>query len=119
QPCPIADGGDGTVEAALATGSRERLTTVTGPTGQPRRARWALHEDVAVLELAEAVGLRALPGGARAPHTATTRGLGELIRAAIDAGARTVVVGLGGSSSTDAGAGLLQGLGAQLRTAAG
>lgn len=119
QACPIADGGDGTVEAALATGSQERLATITGPTGQPHRARWALHEDVAVVELAEAVGLRALPGGARAPHTASTRGLGELIRAAVDAGARTVVVGLGGSSSTDAGAGLLQGLGAHLRTADG
>ena len=112
--CPIADGGDGTVDAALASGAAEHITTVTGPTGQPRATRWALQEDVAVLELAETVGLQALPDGELAPHTASTRGLGELIRAAITAGARTVLVGLGGSSSTDGGAGLLQGLGARL-----
>ncbi|ATG51608.1 glycerate kinase [Brachybacterium vulturis] len=112
--CPIADGGDGTVDAAHAAGFTIRSTTVTGPTGAPRRARWALQEDVAVLELAETVGLDALPGGELAPHLASTRGLGELMRAAIDSGARTLLVGLGGSASTDAGAGLLQGLGAQL-----
>lgn len=112
--CPIADGGDGTVDAALAAGATAHTTTVTGPTGQPRATRWALQDDVAVLELAETVGLQALPGGELAPYTASTRGLGELIRAAITAGARTVLVGLGGSSSTDGGAGLLQGLGARL-----
>jgi glycerate 2-kinase len=117
--CPIADGGDGTVDAALAAGSTEHTTTVTGPTGRPHPARWALQDDVAVLELAETVGLHALPGGELAPRTASTRGLGELVRAAVDAGARTVLVGLGGSASTDAGAGLLQGLGARLRTADG
>ncbi|WP_114855895.1 glycerate kinase [Brachybacterium sp. YJGR34] len=112
--CPIADGGDGTVDAAIAAGSREMVTLITGPTGQPRSARWALGEGTAVLELAEAVGLHALPGGALHPRTASTRGLGELIAAAAGGGARTVVVGLGGSSSTDAGTGLLQGLGARL-----
>ncbi|WP_193105330.1 glycerate kinase [Brachybacterium sp. FME24] len=117
--CPIADGGDGTVDAALAAGSLSRTTTVTGPTGHPRTAQWALAGDVAVVELAEVVGLRALPGDVLAPRTASTRGLGELILAAATAGARTVMVGLGGSSSTDAGAGLLQGLGAHLLTAEG
>lgn len=117
--CPIADGGDGTVDAAIAAGSTARTTTITGPTGQLRDARWALQGDVAVLELAETVGLHALPADELAPHTASTRGLGELIRAAVEAGARTVLVGLGGSSSTDGGAGLLQGLGARLRTTAG
>lgn len=117
--CPIADGGDGTVDAALAAGFTAHTAPVTGPTGAPRTARWALQEDVAVLELAETVGLHALPGGELAPHTASTRGLGELLRAAVDVGARTLVVGLGGSASTDAGAGLLQGLGALLRTADG
>lgn len=117
--CPIADGGDGTVDAALAAGATEHTTTVTGPTGQPRTTRWALRGDVAVLELAETVGLQALPDSELAPHTASTRGLGELIRAAITAGARTVLVGLGGSSSTDGGAGLLQGLGARLLRADG
>jgi len=118
-PCPIADGGDGTVDAALAAGSEPRSSTVTGPTGEPRTARWALSGQTAVLELAEVVGLRALPGGSLAPGAASTRGLGELILAAVEAGASTVMVGLGGSSSTDAGAGLLQGLGARLLTAGG
>ena len=117
--CPIADGGDGTVDAALAAGYTARTTTVTGPTGEPHPSRWALQEDVAVLELAETVGLHALPGEDLAPHTASTRGLGELMREAVEAGARTLLVGLGGSASTDGGAGLLQGLGAHLRTADG
>ncbi|MFC7376279.1 glycerate kinase [Brachybacterium sp. GCM10030267] len=117
--CPIADGGDGTVDAAIAAGAQPRITTATGPTGELRPAQWALHGDDAVVELAEVVGLRALLGGTLAPRTASTRGLGELILAAVDAGARTITVGLGGSSSTDAGAGMLQGLGARLRTSAG
>lgn len=117
--CPIADGGDGTVDAALAGGSAAHTAEVTGPTGAPRAARFALQDGVAVLELAETVGLHALPGGRLAAHEASTRGLGELILAAVAAGARTVVVGLGGSASTDAGAGLLQGLGARLLDAHG
>ena len=71
--CPIADGGDGTVDAALAAGFTERTATVTGPTGAFRAARWALKDEVAVLELAETVGLQALPGGELAPRTASTR----------------------------------------------
>lgn len=114
--CPIADGGDGTVDAALAAGYSERTATVTGPTGAARTARWA-HDtatDTAVVELAETVGLQALPHGDLAARTASTRGLGELILAAIHGGACTVMVGLGGSASTDLGSGLLQGLGARL-----
>lgn len=118
--CPIADGGEGTVDAALAAGGTPRSTGITGPTEEARTAHWALGEDgTAVLELAQAVGLQALPRNELAPWTAGTRGLGELIAAAVPAGARTVVVGLGGSASTDAGAGLLQGLGAHLRDAEG
>src|SRR5699024_5124944 len=117
--CPIADGGDGTVDAALAAGSTAHSITVTGPTGEARRSRYALAGDVAVVELAETVGLAALPGGALAPHTASTRGLGELIAAAVAGGARTVVGGLGGSSPTPAGAGRPQGLGARRRTTRG
>nr|WP_245822846.1 glycerate kinase [Brachybacterium avium] len=117
--CPIADGGDGTIDAALAAGFTHCTATVTGPTGEPRAARWAQRQDVAVLELAETVGLQALPGEELAPHTSSTRGLGELMAAAVASGARTLLVGLGGSASTDAGAGLLQGLGAHLRTADG
>lgn len=119
--CPIADGGDGTLDAALAAGYGEHRTTVTGPTGAPRTARSALGPDTAtaVVELAETVGLQALPGGDLAARTASTRGLGELILAAVHHGARTVVVGLGGSASTDLGAGLLQGLDARLMTTDG
>lgn len=118
--CPIADGGDGTVDAALTAGYTEHPATVTGPTGKKRAARWAQGSDgTAVVELAETVGLQALPGGDFAGRIASTRGLGELILAAVTAGARSVMVGLGGSASTDLGAGLLQGLGARLLDADG
>jgi len=114
--CPIADGGDGTVDAALAAGARAQPVTVTGPTGAPHETVWALEGTTAVLELADAVGLKALPGGDLAPQSASSRGLGELLLTAVRAGAREIVVGLGGSASTDAGAGLLQALGARLLT---
>ncbi|MGP9538962.1 glycerate kinase family protein [Brachybacterium sp. AOP43-C2-M15] len=117
--CPIADGGDGTVDAALAAGATAQPATITGPTGEVREIVWALEDDTAVLELADAVGLKALPGGDLAPRDASSRGLGELILAAVRAGAREIVVGLGGSASTDAGAGLLQALGARLLDAEG
>ena len=117
--CPIADGGDGTVDAALAAGATAQPATVTGPTGEPRETVWALEGTTAVLELADAVGLKALPGEELSPREASSRGLGELILAAVRAGAREIVVGLGGSASTDAGAGLLQALGARLLTADG
>ncbi|MCT1436913.1 glycerate kinase [Brachybacterium paraconglomeratum] len=117
--CPIADGGDGTVDAALAAGATAQPATVTGPTGEPRETVWALEGTTAVLELADAVGLKALPGGELSPRDASSRGLGELILAAVRAGAREIVVGLGGSASTDAGAGLLQALGARLLTVDG
>lgn len=117
--CPIADGGDGTVEAALAAGAIAHPTTVTGPIGDPRETLWALEGTTAVLELADAVGLKALPGDDLAPRTASSRGLGEMILEAVRAGARKIVVGLGGSASTDGGVGLLQALGARLLTADG
>ena len=117
--CPIADGGDGTVDAALAAGATAQPATITGPTGEPRETVWALEGTTAVLELADAVGLKALPGEQLAPRSASSYGLGELIRNAVRAGAREIVVGLGGSASTDAGAGLLQALGARLLTADG
>ena len=117
--CPIADGGDGTVDAALAAGATAQPATITGPTGEVRETVWALEGTTAVLELADAVGLKALPGEELAPRSASSYGLGELIRNAVRAGAREIVVGLGGSASTDAGAGLLQALGARLLTADG
>lgn len=116
---PVADGGDGTVEAAVTAGFERRELSVTGPVGRPVVAGYALREGTAVVEMAEASGLRRLPGGRVAPLTATTRGTGELIAAALDAGAGRVVLGLGGSATTDGGAGMLTALGARLTNAAG
>ncbi|BBB00976.1 putative glycerate kinase [Actinacidiphila reveromycinica] len=116
---PVADGGDGTVDAAVAGGFERRTARVTGPLGEPVEAAYALRGDTAVVEMAEASGLRHLPPGVFAPLTATTYGTGELLRAALDAGARTVVLGVGGSATTDGGAGMLAALGARLLDAEG
>ncbi|MEU2788046.1 glycerate kinase [Streptomyces sp. NPDC007100] len=117
---PVADGGDGTVAAALAAGFARHEARVTGPTGDPVTATFALHEDgTAVVEMAEASGLQHLPEGRFAPLTATTYGTGELLRAALDAGAGTIVFGVGGSATTDGGAGMLAALGARFLDAAG
>ncbi|MFF4736145.1 glycerate kinase [Streptomyces sp. NPDC001262] len=115
---PVADGGDGTVDAAVAAGFERREVPVTGPAGRPVRAAYALRraDGTAVVEMAEASGLRY---GAGAPLTATTYGTGELVRAALDAGARTVVLGVGGSATTDGGAGMLTALGARFLDAGG
>jgi glycerate 2-kinase len=115
---PVADGGDGTVAAALAAGFRPLTATVTGPTGEPVGATIALRDDLAVVEAAMAGGLAQLPAGL-APLTASSYGVGELLRAAIDAGARTIVLGVGGSASTDGGAGMVQALGGRVLDAAG
>jgi glycerate kinase len=116
---PIADGGDGTVAAALAAGFEAVLVTASGPTGEPVCTAYARRDDIAVVELADVSGLVRLPGGEFAPMTATSRGTGEVIAAAIDAGCRRVVLGIGGSAGTDGGAGLLQALGARLLDADG
>jgi glycerate kinase len=116
---PVADGGDGTVDAAVAAGFERRTARVTGPLGDPVTAAYALRDTVAVVEMAEASGLRHLPVGVFAPLTATTYGTGELLRAALDAGARTVVLGVGGSATTDGGAGMLAALGAAFTDADG
>ncbi|MCC3769231.1 glycerate kinase [Streptomyces sp. UNOC14_S4] len=116
---PVADGGDGTVDAAVAAGFARRTERVTGPLGTPVTASYALRGDTAVVEMAEASGLRHLPPGRYAPLTAGTYGTGELLRAALDAGAHTVVLGVGGSASTDGGAGMLCALGARLTDAHG
>ena len=116
---PVADGGDGTVEAALSAGYTRREVRCTGPTGEPVDAALAVRDRVAVVELAEASGLRRLPGGRPAATTATSRGTGELIRAALDLGCRQVVLGIGGSACTDGGAGMVQALGGRLLDAAG
>ena len=111
---PVADGGDGTVDAAVAAGFARREVTVAGPLGDAVHAAFALRGDTAVVEMAEASGLRRLPGGRQAPLDAGTYGTGELIRAALDAGAKKIVLGVGGSASTDGGAGMLAALGARL-----
>lgn len=116
---PVADGGDGTVDAAVSAGYERRTVQVQGPTGAAVLAAFAVRGDHAVLEMAEASGLRRLPGGRPAPLTASTYGTGQLLRAALDAGAATVVLGAGGSASTDGGAGMAQALGARLLDADG
>ncbi|MFC5719262.1 glycerate kinase [Streptomyces gamaensis] len=112
---PVADGGDGTVDAAVAAGFERRTLRVAGPLGDPVTASYALRgrDGLAVVEMAEASGLGRLPEGVRAPLTAGTFGTGELLRAALDAGARSLVLGVGGSASTDGGAGMLSALGAR------
>lgn len=116
---PVADGGDGTVAAAVAGGFEPRRLEVTGPLGTPVTAAFALRGPTAIVEMAEASGLQLLPEGTFAPLTATTYGTGELIRAALDAGARDVVLGVGGSATTDGGAGMLAALGARLLDSGG
>ncbi len=116
---PVADGGDGTLAAALAAGFEAVPVTATGPTGEPVETAYARLGDVAVVEMADVSGLARLPGGRRQPRTATSRGTGELVAAAVAAGARRVVLGIGGSATTDGGAGLLQALGAELLDADG
>ncbi|HET6860080.1 MAG TPA: glycerate kinase [Streptomyces sp.] len=116
---PVADGGDGTVAAAVAAGFERREAQVTGPLGEQRTAAFALRGGTAVVEMAEASGLQHLPEGVFAPLTSTTYGSGELLRAALDAGARTIVFGVGGSATTDGGAGMLAALGARFLDEAG
>jgi glycerate 2-kinase len=116
---PVADGGDGTVAAAVSAGYDKIIVDAVGPTGQPVSAPYALNGDRAVVELAAVVGLSALPGGRLDPLGSSTYGLGLVIADAIRHGAGTIVLGLGGSASTDGGAGMVQALGARLLAASG
>jgi glycerate kinase len=138
---PVADGGEGTLDAAVGSGFTRRSALVSGPTGQRLTAEFAVRGRAAVIEMAAASGLAVLPrtsgnmpedrtsgnGGAGvtgAPDSATAKaatslGTGELIRAALDAGCRQIILGVGGSANTDGGAGVLQGLGARLLDAEG
>ena len=104
--CPIADGGEGTAEVLFfALGGEWREETVSDPLGRPVQARWlALPDGTAVVESAEAIGLAVLPE--RDPLQASSRGLGELIAAALDNGPRALIVALGGSATVDGGAGM-------------
>jgi glycerate 2-kinase len=108
---PVADGGDGTLEATLSAGYRKVPVRVAGPVGNPVASSYAVRGDVAVVELADACGLNRLPAGRLAPLDASSTGLGQVLRAVFDAGIRRVVIGVGGSASTDGGAGMLAALG--------
>ncbi len=103
---PMADGGEGTLEVL---GGANRTTLVAGPLGDPVQAQWRLAKGTAVIETAEASGL-SLVGGPEGndPVTASTTGTGELISAALDAGAKRIIVGVGGSATTDGGLGALR-----------
>lgn len=116
---PIADGGDGTVDAAVAAGWERVAVETTGPTGVPHITSYARGGPTAVVELASAVGLELLPGGEPDALGATTFGLGTVIRHALVHGAQDIVLGLGGSASTDGGAGMLQALGVTVTDRAG
>ena len=116
---PVADGGDGTVDAALATGYHRVSMTAVGPTGETVDTYYAERGGQAVVELAAVVGLDLLPGGVPDAVGASTYGLGLVVDHAVSRGATNIVLGVGGSASTDGGAGMLQALGARLLDRAG
>ncbi|GAA4686285.1 glycerate kinase [Promicromonospora umidemergens] len=119
---PMADGGEGTLDALLAVWGGDALVTETvDAIGRPTSARWAVSPDgrTAVVELAEASGLPGVSDAPLQPLHASTRGTGDVARAALDAGVAEILVCLGGSASTDGGSGILTGLGARLLDAAG
>ncbi|MFB8008622.1 glycerate kinase [Nocardia sp. NPDC056000] len=116
---PVADGGDGTVDAFLAAGWERIALEAPGPTGVPVSTAYARRGGIAVIELAAVVGLVKLPGGQPDPLGANTYGLGVVMAHALDHGVREIVLGLGGSASTDGGAGMLEALGLRIRDALG
>jgi glycerate kinase len=116
---PVADGGDGTLAAAEAAGFREVAAAAQGPTGEPVRSAYARRGTTAIVELAQVVGLNMLPGGRPDPLGSSTYGLGLLMGHALEAGCRDLIVAVGGSASTDGGAGMLQALGVRLLDAEG
>ncbi|NVD71782.1 glycerate kinase [Duganella sp. BJB1802] len=119
---PVADGGEGTVQAMIdASGGRRVALTVSGPLGEPVDAFYGLMGDgaTAVIEMAAASGLELVPAARRDPLRTSSFGTGELIRDALDAGARRFVLGVGGSATNDGGAGMVQALGGRLLDEAG
>ena len=115
---PMADGGDGTVDAFIAGGATPRRVRVSGPLGEPVDAVYARDGQTAIVEMAAASGL-ALLGDRLDARRATTRGTGELLRDALDGGATRIVLGIGGSATTDGGAGALAALGVRFLDASG
>ncbi|RKR20061.1 glycerate kinase [Arthrobacter oryzae] len=116
---PLADGGDGSVDAAVASGFTRRSYTVAGPTGQPVRSSIAFDGVTAVVEVANTCGLGLLPGGTPEPLNASSRGFGEAVLFALSLNPARIVLALGGSASTDGGMGMLTALGFSFRDAAG
>ena len=119
---PMADGGEGTVQSLVdATGGKFVFKKVTGPAGQPVRARYGMLEasKTAVIEMAEASGLSLVEGASMNPLKTTTYGTGELIIDAIDKGAKQIIIGIGGSATNDGGAGMAQAIGVKFFSRAG
>src|SRR5690606_1905473 len=115
---PLADGGEGTILAVLAAGGTRHTCTVAGPLGDPVDAEFAVHDGVAVLEAAQACGLQLIEPTPQHALSASSFGVGGLIRSAWEAGASQVVVGLGGVACTDGGTGMASALGARFLDAA-
>lgn len=119
---PVADGGEGTVDALLrAMDGRRIRTQVTGPLFEPETAQWGLLSDgvTAVMEMAQASGLSYVPLPQRDPRRTTSLGTGEMIAEALRQGVRKILIGIGGSATNDGGIGMLQALGAVFTDAAG
>jgi len=119
---PVADGGEGTVEAMIAaTHGTVKTSRVTGPLGEPVDAMWGISGDglTAFIEMAAASGLALVPAAQRNPLLTTSRGTGELILHALEQGAKSIIIGIGGSATNDGGAGMVQALGARLSDANG
>lgn len=117
--CPMADGGEGTVDVFVERGARRRFARVRGPRGTSVDAAYALTGDTAVLEMASASGLALLEPSQYDPTRTDTFGTGQLILAALDAKARHLIVGIGGSATNDAGTGMLRALGVRFLDGAG
>jgi glycerate kinase len=117
--CPMADGGEGTVDAFLAMGAKRHVVRVSGPLGESVDAVFATSGRTAILEMAAASGLELIPSARRNPMQTTTYGTGEMMRAVLDAGATRMIIGIGGSATNDAGVGMLRALGVRFFDAAG
>ncbi|WP_339503349.1 glycerate kinase [Pseudomonas silesiensis] len=120
--CPMADGGEGTIESVLAACDGQlRRVDVRGPLGATVKAAWGWlpHNHTAIIEMAEASGLQRVPLDQRDACISSTFGTGQLIRAALDAGAQRVILAIGGSATNDGGAGAMQALGVKLLDAQG
>ncbi len=117
--CPMADGGEGTVDVFLERGAERKVARVRGPRGELVDAVYAGDGETAILEMSSASGLGLLDRAQYDPTQTSTFGTGELIRAALDGGARRIVMGIGGSATNDAGTGMLRALGVRFLDAAG